>query len=249
MALITCPECGREISDRVRACPHCGYPFEEDPPAISDAKDNQSEVSETDISETPATKKKTKTIIPIAAIAVLAIIIAVIVSGQTKAQKAAETRAAYISDLKDVRIEMLAGAAAAETQCNLTVSVWRNCINKESDVKTDKYTRENTYGSFYSDFNDALLNLYKDESTLDAVLKIEVNQDKVAEIIKRLQNPPDDMRDCYDTMDKMYDAYQGLTGLAVSPTGSLTSYSSDFHNYDETFMLLYNKMELQIPEQ
>lgn len=27
MALINCPECNKEISDKVKACPHCGYPF------------------------------------------------------------------------------------------------------------------------------------------------------------------------------------------------------------------------------
>ena len=25
MALIKCPECGKEISDMVRVCPNCGY--------------------------------------------------------------------------------------------------------------------------------------------------------------------------------------------------------------------------------
>ena len=28
MALIKCPECGKEISDKARACIHCGYPIE-----------------------------------------------------------------------------------------------------------------------------------------------------------------------------------------------------------------------------
>lgn len=27
MALINCPECGKEISDRAKACPHCGAPL------------------------------------------------------------------------------------------------------------------------------------------------------------------------------------------------------------------------------
>ena len=27
MALIKCPECGREVSDRVQTCIHCGYPI------------------------------------------------------------------------------------------------------------------------------------------------------------------------------------------------------------------------------
>ena len=27
MALISCPECGKEISDKAVACPHCGNPM------------------------------------------------------------------------------------------------------------------------------------------------------------------------------------------------------------------------------
>src|SRR4051794_16621515 len=27
MALITCPECTKEVSDRATACPHCGFPL------------------------------------------------------------------------------------------------------------------------------------------------------------------------------------------------------------------------------
>jgi len=27
MALIKCPECGREVSDQAVACPECGYPI------------------------------------------------------------------------------------------------------------------------------------------------------------------------------------------------------------------------------
>ena len=26
MALMNCPECGKEISDQVNNCPHCGFP-------------------------------------------------------------------------------------------------------------------------------------------------------------------------------------------------------------------------------
>ena len=30
MALIKCPECGREISDKAYSCPQCGYPISQD---------------------------------------------------------------------------------------------------------------------------------------------------------------------------------------------------------------------------
>ena len=29
MALIHCPECNKEISDKAKTCPHCGCPVEE----------------------------------------------------------------------------------------------------------------------------------------------------------------------------------------------------------------------------
>ena len=29
MALIKCPECGKEISDKSKHCIHCGYPLDE----------------------------------------------------------------------------------------------------------------------------------------------------------------------------------------------------------------------------
>lgn len=30
MALMNCPECGKEISDQAISCPHCGYPLQSD---------------------------------------------------------------------------------------------------------------------------------------------------------------------------------------------------------------------------
>lgn len=29
MALISCPECEKEVSDKARSCPNCGFPFKE----------------------------------------------------------------------------------------------------------------------------------------------------------------------------------------------------------------------------
>ena len=29
MALIKCPDCGNEVSDKAKACIHCGYPIED----------------------------------------------------------------------------------------------------------------------------------------------------------------------------------------------------------------------------
>src|SRR5258708_38202335 len=37
MALVACPECSKQISDRARACPNCGYPAPEVPIRWHDA--------------------------------------------------------------------------------------------------------------------------------------------------------------------------------------------------------------------
>lgn len=38
MALITCPECGKEVSDKAKMCPNCGYPIND--PTVPDVKNN-----------------------------------------------------------------------------------------------------------------------------------------------------------------------------------------------------------------
>lgn len=38
MALIKCPECGKEVSDKAPACIHCGYPLQKQQPIISDMR-------------------------------------------------------------------------------------------------------------------------------------------------------------------------------------------------------------------
>lgn len=34
MALINCPECGKQISDKANSCPNCGYPMASNPTSI-----------------------------------------------------------------------------------------------------------------------------------------------------------------------------------------------------------------------
>ena len=39
MALIKCPECGKEISNSAKSCPHCGYPLDKEQPINQEVVD------------------------------------------------------------------------------------------------------------------------------------------------------------------------------------------------------------------
>lgn len=142
---------------------------------------------------------------------------------------------------------MIAGGADAEGLCNLTKSVWNNCIYEKSDIETNKYTKAN--GKFYDDFNDALSSLYSDDSTLQIIDSIEENQKLVESIMRELQSPPDGLQTCYDTVTELYNVYKQITNLAISPEGSLKTYSDNFSTYDSDFMKYYDQLGLQIPEE
>lgn len=48
MALIRCPECNREISDKATACPGCGYPLKDNTREISKKEQLLKEAEEKD---------------------------------------------------------------------------------------------------------------------------------------------------------------------------------------------------------
>ncbi len=239
MALIICPECGKEISDKVKACPHCGYPLQEE---VDLTAPQPVEITSVKLTSSPEQKRKIRNAVIIAV--VVAILGVVCILGAVSAVKR-NSRAEYIENLWLARSTMLDGAVDAENLCNLTKSVWFNTIYEESSSDTDEYTKTN--GRFNDDFNDSLAALYSASSTLEVIQKIEVNQSEVADIIRSLQNPPEDLTSCYSTIDAMYEVYRSFTNLAISPSGSLTSYAEEFRTYDNDFINYYDKLDTQIP--
>ncbi len=278
MALINCPECGREISNRVKACPHCGYPFE--------ATEQEASKPETPPTKPSFMPKKRAAIIIGASVLGLALLIgggifikksvdqgtaykeaqalftegkygnaqeAFLALGEYKdsTARAEESRIYakndYIDKLHLIRYSMLNGASEAESVCNLTAKVWNNAIHEERDAETDKYTMTDNLW-FVSDFNDALYNLFKDPDFMDQTSNIEKNQAEVANTLKELQNPIDEFKECYATVNTLYGSYKSLTDLAVNPTGSYTTFTQNKNAKVSSFLEVFSLLETQIPE-
>ena len=271
MAMISCPNCGEQISDKAKKCVHCGHILVEEPKRIcsecgaeleegelicpkcgcpveeqssSTEEEEPQKVEVTKVNIKPAINKKAITIV----VAVIAVIICAVfgiraIQQQNAIKEAEKLSADYSANLQTVSISMLAGASAAEDCGNLIKKVWYNSIYEESDPETDKYTKIGTW-TFVDSFNDALGNLFSDSSFSDRISAIEENQQSVANLMKDMKNPPDDWRDAYEDLQTLYDSYVELTNLVTSPSGSLQTYSSNFNDADSAFANAYGKMKL-----
>lgn len=235
MALITCPECNHEVSDTALACPHCGYQVKKD-------FESPQQVEVTSIKIKPKISKKILFLASIFIIITLSVVVGTIISNKNKE---ALREKEYIENLNEARSAMLVGAAEAEQLCNLTKSVWYNTIYKKNDSETDKYTTTAS-GKFHKDFNTSLSNLYESDFAEQKIKDITKNQDEVSAIILNLKNPPEEYSEEHKTINEMYDVYLKFTNHSISPSGSLTSYSSSFSDYDTTFMQYYDKIGRQI---
>lgn len=76
MALIKCPECGKEISDKAGRCPHCGYPIDQRiDPDLEVLQQNSIEEQQNKIIGQKPKKKKSKKIVIIAGVLIAIIAI------------------------------------------------------------------------------------------------------------------------------------------------------------------------------
>lgn len=272
MALIKCPECGREISDKAekciycgrslreenKHCPECGVELREDVsrcpncgyPIKKEEQSEQEKPQKVEVAGIMVTKKFK--------IIVIAIIIALGFCGgimygvkQYQSKKAAEEYEQRVEEYKQTlsmaTITMLSGAVDTENCGNLIKKVWSNAIYKEKDQETDQYTLLKN-GSFVSDFNDALGNLFVDSNFEAKISKIKENQNSVNSMMKELKNPPEEYEDAYDAVSNLYDAYLVFTNTVISPSGSLQTFSNNFNDADSKTLNAYNAMELYLED-
>jgi hypothetical protein len=179
-------------------------------------------------------------------IAVAVVFIVKFISDQNTKADYQATYNSYVDNLELFRILSLGSGSKAESLCNLTSQVWRNTIYKDRDSKTDKYTRPNGY--WVDDFNVALANLFSDSDTKSNVSSIETNRDTIKGLWKDIQDPPEGLEKCYDIANRLYEAYNSLTGLAINPTGNLTSFSTKKQEYVDDFLKYYEQLGDNIPE-
>lgn len=233
MAMIPCPNCGQQISDKSPKCIHCGYQLieEEKLHCIECGAELESgtticpkcgcpvEVKQDAPQKVKVTGVKVnhngKKIIVGVIIALIVLILAVFGLKKVNEKKEMESIQNYNSEVKTAVATMLVGAADAENCGNSIKQVWSNAIKN------------------HRDFNTALKNLFKQEKFIKQINDIKENQNTVKRSMKNLNNPPEECEKIYNELSNLYNAYTSLTNFVINPSGSLQTFSNGFNEADE----------------
>ena len=259
MALIECKHCGQRISDRATACPYCKEPLNEKAIVCEEcgAKLNKEDKScpfcgcpvgketsqpvEVVSVRAPKKKKKKGRKGLVIAVAVLIVTAAIAIPRYMKTKKA-QAIDEYNAIMQETMVNMVDSAAIMEDCANLVMKVWYNAIYEKHDTETDKYTR-NEYG--FLDFNEALDNLYSSTSFSAKVEALSASELLLEDLMKLLNNPPEECKEANDILVEMYNAHKNLCSLVVSPTGSYTSYREDVDEAISEIIDCINLLELK----
>ena len=244
-----CPECGAELEEGAVLCEKCGCPAEE-------MKDVANLPQAVEVTGVKIAKKSKRIFI------VLLIFIAVctaIAYGKAQMQRekaiaAAEkeaAEAAKISEEYSANLEMAAYSMIASAG---QAEECGNLIQQVwyNAIYEERNTSTDKYtrpnGYFVTDFNDALNNLFEDSSFQTKISNIEKNQDTMNSLMKELKNPPEEYEDAYEAVSELYDAYLTLTNLVVNPTGSLQTFSDDFNDADSEALKCFNAVSIYLED-
>ncbi|MBR6475498.1 MAG: hypothetical protein IKS98_08610 [Lachnospiraceae bacterium] len=129
---------------------------------------------------------------------------------------------------------MSEGTIKAESADILICNVWRNNIWEKADTQTDKYTRKNGgSGKFYDDFNDALNNLFEDETFIDDLVEIYSLKTKAETLIKTLAKHPRAFDEEYSDFKDCYLMFVKFVEMPLSTEGkSLNSFTEEHNDLD-----------------
>lgn len=264
MAMMKCPKCNEEISDKAEKCIHCGTVLINNQKCICEEcgaeieanaticskcgcpvdKNKASEPQKVEVTGVKIgnglSKKKIVTIL-IIFLAIIGGIIGFSILKDRKEKTEAEIMSRqYKIKLSTITFKMFTGAVEAESCGNKIKKVWSNSIWEDSDPETDKYTKTN--GKFNDDFNDSLSALFSDQDFIKITDSVEQNQKEVMKLMKEMKNPPEEWKDAYNDLKEFYDNYLEFTNCCTNPSGSLQTYSTNFSNADTKVLNGYNKL-------
>lgn len=250
MALINCPYCNKEISDKAKVCVGCGFQFVKDDKANNETQgycpECNAEVNglmencsncgyplnnNEQIKSKKCFKKKWILILAVCLIFVISIIVTIFSSVRTEN---------YYIEICSAVDEIMAISADVENVGNQICNVWNNAIWDKNNQDTAKYT------SNAKDFNEALSNLFADEEFIEKITNIRNKQAEIDVYLGKLKNPPRKFEDAYDEFKEVYYAYSDYTDFVISCKGSYNTYTEDLSKKSAELLENYREIKVEL---
>lgn len=262
MALISCPKCGKNISDSLGKCPHCGVGLTVCPECGAKVsveaqtcpncgfilrKEEPKPVKQNILNKINIKNPK---VIICALLAVIAVVFLCV--NISKKQKIAKWEKAYSYAVSSMKTNM----TDAELVADLTHDVWANTINHKASVLTNKYTLKEKYRSsmansttvsksyFNEDFNESMRVLFADSTYQFLCSNVKSGRDSVGKTMKLLSDVPAGKESAYSAVSKLHDQYLSMVNCAINPSGSLITYTSAINSASSGFRSAYEKAKL-----
>ena len=254
MALINCPNCNKEISDKAKVCVGCGYQIFDDVnvekiimdcPECGVVTDGMTDICSNcgyplklfELKDNEKSKNKSlfkkKWFWVLAVCFVLLISIVLFVSNNTRTEN-------YNTEICTAVDEIMAVSSDAENVGNQICSVWNNAIWDKDNENTAKYT------SGTKDFNEALSNLFADEEFIGKITAIRDKQSEIDTYLGKLKNPPEKFEDAYDEFKELYYAYSDYVDFVILCKGSYNTYTEDLAKKSSALMESFREIKVEL---
>ena len=253
MALINCPNCNKEISDKAKFCVGCGYQLINDIDTVKTMNCpecgvvtdgmtyacsncgyplNLFELKDNEKSKNKSIFKKKWFWVSIICF-VLLISIVLFISNNARTEN-------YNIEIYTAVDEIMAVSAETENVGNQICSVWNNAIFDKDNENTAKYT------SGTKDFNEALSNLFADEEFIGKITAIRDKQSEIDIYLGKLKNPPEKFEDAYDEFKELYYAYSDYVDFVILCKGSYNTYTEDLSKKSSALMESYREIKVEL---
>lgn len=254
MALINCPNCNKEISDKAKVCVGCGHQLINEVETVgkmvncpecdvitdtlTDTCPNCGYPLNTIQTKTEETQKGKK-VFKKKWFWVLTICLVLLISIISFAFNREKTEN-YNIEICTAVDEIMAVSADAEIIGNQICSVWNNAIFDKHNESTAKYT------STAKDFNEALSNLFADEEFVKKTNSIRNKQSEIDAYLGNLKNPPEKFEDAYDEFKELYYAYSDYVDFVLSCKGSYNTYTENISKKSSALMKSYREIKVEL---
>ena len=166
----------------------------------------------------------------------------------------------YKKDITTLNAKIIATSSELETIAKTYIKVWNSSINMTLDaqrfadvlgtttndfvIKTSKPS--GTYYAFKGNFDDALKYTKEYFTKTKKFENVEKEYAEINATFKDFKNPPDNLKEAYEVLLKIYGDYDKLYNLSMSPTGSLITYCESVNEVIENIVSNCKELDIRL---